>query len=62
MDDGKGGFLIDTTEECAEKTLYLLQHTTEARKMGLHGRQHVRANFLTPRLLLDELTLLRSLK
>ena len=62
LQNGKGGFLIDTVEECAEKALYLLQHPTVARRIGLLGRQHVRDNFLTPRLLLDELTLLRSLK
>ena len=61
MEDGKGGFLIDSVEECAEKVIYLLQHPSVARGMGRRGRRHIRSNYLTPRLLLDELTLLRSL-
>ena len=61
LQDGKGGFLIDGIEECAEKVLYLLQHPAVARRMGLNGRQYVRANYLAPRLLMDELTLLASL-
>ncbi len=62
LEDGKDGFLIDTVDECAEKVLYLLQHPSVARKMGLSGRRHIRDNFLTPRLLHDELSLLNSLK
>ena len=61
LQDGQGGFLIDGIDQCAEKVLYLLQHPTEARRMGHKGRQHVRSNFLTPRLLHDELRLLSSL-
>ena len=45
--DGVTGFLVDSVEECAEKTLYLLEHPAEAARMGKAGREHVRANFLT---------------
>ena len=62
MKDGKGGFLVESIEECAEKVLFLLQHPVEAKRMALKGRQHVRSHFLTPRLLSDELNLLRSLR
>ena len=62
LEDGRDGYLVDSVEECAEKVLYLLQHPAKARRMGLKGRQHVRSNFLTPRLLSDEISLLRSLK
>ena len=62
LQDGKAGYLIDTDEECAEKVLDLLRNPSLARKMGLHGRQHVRSHFLTPRLIFDELNLLLSLK
>lgn len=62
LEDGKGGFLVDNVDECAERVLYLLEHTAKARRMGQKGRQHIRANFLTPRLLSDELALLGSLK
>lgn len=61
MEDGEGGFLVDSIDECAEKVLYLLQHPAEAKTMGQKGQQHIRSNFLTPRLLYDELNLLRSL-
>ena len=61
LEDGDGGFLVDSVEECADRVLYLLQHPAEARRMGQRGRQYVRSNYLTPRLLHDELTLLRSL-
>ena len=62
LEDGKEGFLVESIEECAEKVLYLLQHPAEARRMGLQGRERVCSHFLIPRLLYDELTLLRSLK
>ncbi len=61
MGDGVGGFLVDNTEECAEKTLYLLKHRDEARSLGLAGQQRVREQFLITRLLADELRLLNSL-
>jgi trehalose synthase len=61
MGDGVGGFLVDNTEECAEKTLHLLKHRDEARALGLAGRERVREQFLITRLLADELRLLTSL-
>ena len=62
VQNGKGGFLVNSIEECAEKVLYLLQNPAVAKRMGLKGRQHIRSNYLTPRLLSDELKILRSLK
>jgi trehalose synthase len=61
MGDGVGGFLVDSTEECAERALYLLRHRQEARTLGLAGRERVRRQFLITRLLADELRLLASL-
>ena len=61
MGDGVGGFLVDNTEECAERTLYLLRHRDEARILGLAGRERVRQRFLITRLLADELRLVSSL-
>jgi trehalose synthase len=61
LEDGKGGFLVDSVEECAERVLQLLQDPEEARRMGQRGRGYILSNFLTPRLLSDELSLLRSL-
>lgn len=59
--DGVGGFLVEGSEECAERTDYLLNHETERIKLGETGREHVRKNFLIPRLLRDELRLINEL-
>jgi trehalose synthase len=61
LEDGRDGYLVDSVEECAERVLHLLQHPAEARRMGRSGRKHIRANFLTPRLLSDEIRLMKSL-
>jgi trehalose synthase len=61
MGDGVGGFLVDSSEECAERALYLLRHRQEGRTLGLAGRERVRRQFLITRLLADELRLLASL-
>jgi trehalose synthase len=60
MEDGVGGFLVENTEECAERTLHLLTHRDEARALGLSGRESVRRHFLITRLLADELRVLLS--
>ncbi len=61
MHNGVGGFLVTTTEECAERALYLLQHPERAREMADAGAQVVKERFLIPRLLRDELRLINSL-
>jgi trehalose synthase len=61
MEDGIGGFLVDDTDQCAERTLHLLTHRDEARALGLAGRANVRRHFLITRLLADELRVLLSL-
>ena len=61
MEDGVGGFLVENTEECAERTLHLLTHRDEARALGLSGRESVRRHFLITRLFADELRLVASL-
>ena len=60
--DGETGFLVDTIEACAEKTLYLLQHSDEAQSMGEAAREHVRENFLITRHLRDYLGLFNKMK
>jgi trehalose synthase len=61
MEDGVGGFLVDSTEECAARVLYLLNNRDEARKRGMAGRERVRQRFVITRLLADELRLLTTL-
>ena len=54
-------FLVDTIEECAEKVAYLLDHKEVAEELGKEGMAHIKNNFLTPRLIRDELSLIREL-
>jgi trehalose synthase len=61
MEGDVGGFLVDSTEECVERVLYLLRDREEARKRGRAGRERVRQRFLITRLLVDEMGLLLSL-
>ena len=61
MEDGVGGFLVESTEQAVERSLYLLRHPREAKAIGRAGQERVRERFLMPRLLADELRLLASL-
>jgi len=59
--DGENGFLVNSVEEAAEKTLYLLKHPEEATKMGERGKEHVKENFLVTKHLKNYLKLFLSL-
>jgi trehalose synthase len=61
MSDGVGGLLVDGVEECAGAILDLLREPERARGLGASGRERVREHFLLPRLLLNELSLVRDL-
>jgi trehalose synthase len=61
MPDGVGGRLVRDIEGCARALLELLGDRALARELGERGREHVRERFLLPRLLMEELRLLRSL-
>ncbi len=61
MADGVGGLLVDTVEQCAEALVELLEDPHRAAALGARGRDRVREHFLIPRLLLNELALLREL-
>lgn len=54
-------YLVDTTEECAEKVVYLLEHPEVAEGLGKDGMEHIRNNFLMPRLIRDELSTIKVL-
>jgi len=58
---GKTGFLVNSIEDAAEKTLWLLKHPAEAKKMGKQGKEHILKNFLITRHLKDYLNLFSSL-
>ena len=55
--DSITGFLVSTLEEAAEKALYLLRNSREAKEMGKRGREHVLRNFLITKHLKDYLSL-----
>jgi trehalose synthase len=59
--DGENGFLVDTVEQAAEKTLGLLKNREMAKRMGACGREIVRENFLIISQLRDYLTLFDEL-
>jgi trehalose synthase len=59
--DGETGWLVSSVEECAQACLEVLRDPAEARLRALHGKEHVRRHFLTPRLLRDWLVLFNRL-
>ncbi|HYT95345.1 MAG TPA: glycosyltransferase [Gemmataceae bacterium] len=61
LQEGVGGFLVDSVEACAERTLWLLRHPEEGKAIGARGREGVREHFLLPRLIADELRLYGAL-
>jgi trehalose synthase len=57
LQDGHGGYLVESIEECAQRTLELLGDPEQRRALGASGRELVRERFLLPRLIADELRL-----
>jgi trehalose synthase len=60
--DGFDGYLVDSVEECAQRTIDLLADPVGADALGAQGREHVRDNFLSTRELQDWLTLFGTLR
>lgn len=60
--DGVDGYLVDSIDECAERTLELLRNPQRADAFGAAGREYVRANFLSTRELEDWLRLFNDLR
>jgi trehalose synthase len=61
MADGTGGVLVDSIEECARAMVSLLRDPARAQKLGASGRERVRDHFLIPRLVLNDVSLMREL-
>ena len=61
VENGVSGFLVNSVEDAAEKTIHLLKHPLKAREMGRRGKKHILKNFLITRHLLDYLQLLQRL-
>lgn len=61
MADGVGGLLVDSIEECARAMVSLLRDPARAKALGASGRERVRDHFLIPRLVLNDIALMRQL-
>ena len=61
MAGGLEDYLVTSIEECAEKVAYLVEHPHIAEELGKEGKEHIRQHFLMPRLLRDELQLVKTL-
>jgi len=59
--DGLDGYLVDSVESCARRTIELLANPDRADEMGMAGKEHVRQNFLSTRELEDWVRLFGSL-
>jgi len=60
LQDGGGGYLVDSVDECAARVLELMRDPELRRTLGGRGRSHVHDRFLLTRLLADELRLYAS--
>jgi trehalose synthase len=59
--DGETGWLVSSVRECAEACVEILSDPAAARQRALRGKEFVRRNFLTPRLVRDWLVLFNTL-
>lgn len=61
IEDGVTGYLVRSPAECAHSMREIMDQPSAARAMAQRGKEHVRAEFLTPRLLRDWLRILTDL-
>ena len=61
IENGVTGFLVDTPEQCALRSVEILDDPELGRSLGRRGKEHVRTHFLTPRLLRDYLRIFTDL-
>jgi trehalose synthase len=57
---GYEGYLVESAEDCAAKLVFLLEHAEIAEGFGRAGQAKIRTEFLLPRLIRDELRLIRD--
>ena len=62
VQDGTTGYLVSSSEECAERSLRILREPDLGKQLGRAGKEHVRKHFLTPRLLRDWLGIFKGLQ
>jgi trehalose synthase len=61
IEDGVGGYLVDSSSECAQRSIEILGDPELGKRLGRAGKEHARRRFLSPRLLRDWLGLLSDL-
>jgi trehalose synthase len=60
--DGESGYLVDSSDEAAQRSIEILQDPELGRRLGRAGKERTRERFLTPRLLLDWLRIFTGLE
>jgi trehalose synthase len=60
--DAQTGYLVGSADECAERVKQILREPDLGRSLARAGKEHVRKNFLTPRLLRDWLQIFRDIR
>ncbi len=55
VENGVSGYLVDTVEQCADRSMDILRDPALGKALGRRGKERVRRNFLTPRYLRDYL-------
>ena len=61
IDDGRTGYLVESVEETAQRSIELLEDQEKAQAMGQAGRELIRERFLTTREMSDWLNLFADL-
>ena len=61
VEDGVSGYLVESVQECAQRTLDILYDPSLGKALGRTGKEYVRTHFLTPRYLRDYLRIFGEL-
>ncbi len=61
IEDGVGGYLVDSPAQCAQRSLEILADPELGKRLGRAGKEHARRRFLSPRLMRDWLQLIGEL-
>ena len=61
VENGVSGYLVETVEQCAARTVDILKDPALGKALGRRGKEHVRKHFLTPRYLRDYLRIFTEL-
>jgi len=61
IEDGVTGYLVSSSEQCADRALAILRDPMLGSALGKNGKEYVRAHFLMPRYLRDYLRIFNEL-